>query len=177
MQRGLKRTTREKSVQARGQSLSIDYTNAKVSPCLVLRINNWTYRVCREELVMVDGNPPANCPFLTKVKDAIFFNELKKPSGRAFIPVDSRWSVERPVKLRNDPGSEPPIQLLSEEDGREEYGYIPGTCPFPIAVKLCNPTKLPNAEGIEAGTPGNVRELSYKLCHYMSISCISLILT
>lgn len=68
----------------------------------------FTDKDCNDSPDIVDGRPPSNWIFLTKVKDATFFRAEKRLSGKAVIPVDSRWSVDIDVRLVNELGSEPP---------------------------------------------------------------------
>ena len=85
-----------------------------------------------------DGNPPPKLLFFTSVKDVRLFNEEKRPSGRADIPVDSRCRANIDVKFVKELGRLPP-----------------GTCPSPISCKLVRPVRAPTASGMDAGTAGN----------------------
>lgn len=50
---------------------------------------------------------PVNCGFAINVKLVTLVNKENKLSGIVVMAVDSRWSVVRDVRLRNESGNAP----------------------------------------------------------------------
>jgi hypothetical protein len=69
-------------------------------------------RVCSGRLVM-EVKSPANCRFAINVKSVTLVNKENKSSGIVVMAVDSRWSVVRDVRLRNESGKTPAGELPS----------------------------------------------------------------
>ena len=50
---------------------------------------------------------PENCPFAINVKSVTLVNKENRSLGIVVMAVDSRWSVVRDVRLRNESGKAP----------------------------------------------------------------------
>ena len=101
-----------------------------------------THNDCKELSPIEDGKPPANFEFSLSSKVETLLSDEKRSSGKAFIPVDSSWRVERAVRLFREDGKSPA-----------------GISPLPVIFNDCNPVRLPNSVGMIPGTAGNVSSL------------------
>lgn len=56
---------------------------------------------------MTEVRLPANCLFAINVKSVTLVNKENRSLGNVVMAVDSRWSVVRDVKFRNESGTAP----------------------------------------------------------------------
>lgn len=68
--------------------------------------------LCKDSIVM-GVKSPANFPFAINVRSVTLVNKENKSLGIVVMAVDSRWSVVRDVRLRNESGNAPAGELPS----------------------------------------------------------------
>ena len=69
-------------------------------------------KLCKGRLV-IEVKSPANFPFAINVRSVTLVNKENKLLGIVVMAVDSRWSVVREVRLRNESGKAPAGELPS----------------------------------------------------------------
>lgn len=69
-------------------------------------------KLCSGRLVM-EVKFPENCPFDINAKSVTLVNKENRLLGTVVMAVDSRWSVVRDVRLRNESGKTPAGELPS----------------------------------------------------------------
>jgi len=77
-------------------------------------VNLWflMIRLCSGKLVM-EVKSPTKFPFAVNVRSVTLVNKENKSLGIVVMAVDSRWSVVREVRLRNESGKAPAGELPS----------------------------------------------------------------